>query len=74
MDGTAAEKVLSSYIGEMERVEGWLSPTTAYAMGTLLRWQTGRKETGGVADIGIRHGKSFLRWRLPPNPKIDCWQ
>lgn len=78
MRNSSAEKLLFDYIRGLDQVEGWLSPTTAYTMANLLWWQTDRKENGGVAEIGIHHGKSFLPLAIAAEPTdrlvaIDCF-
>ena len=48
------------YLRALDEVEGWCDPTTALAMMELLWMQEGAGEEGGIAEIGIHHGKSFL--------------
>lgn len=48
------------YLMEVDSVEGWLNPTAAMAMMELLWYQEAHNCAGGVAEIGIYHGKSFL--------------
>jgi len=67
------------YLNCIDEVEGWLSPTTGYAMGALLRWQSTRNETGDIAEIGIHNGKSFFPLAIAAEPDdrllaIDCFQ
>lgn len=69
---------LLEYLASIESIEGWLSPTTGYAMSAMLSWQSARNERGGIAEIGIHHGKSFLPLALSAESDdrllaIDCF-
>jgi cephalosporin hydroxylase len=56
------------YLREMDTVDGWCSPTTGLAMAELL-WQQERDGvSGGIAEIGVHHGKSFLFLALAARP------
>ena len=48
------------YLLRMDEVHGWLMPTTALAMLETCFFQEAAGTTGGLAEIGIHHGKSFL--------------
>lgn len=48
------------YMTELEKVEGWLSETTAHVIRTLLQWQTQNGVAGDVMEIGVHHGRLFL--------------
>jgi hypothetical protein len=48
------------YLAHIDSVEGWLVTTAAIAMIELLWYQEELGKSGGVAEIGIYHGKSFL--------------
>ena len=52
---------LSAYLeGGIGTVEGWLSPTTATMIATLLLAQTAQGVAGDVCEIGVHHGRLFL--------------
>ena len=52
---------LSAYLeGGIGNVEGWLSPTTATMIATLLLAQTEQGVAGDVCEIGVHHGRLFL--------------
>ncbi len=44
----------------LAQVEGWFEPESAEVMARLLLHQVGRGISGGVAEIGVHHGRSFL--------------
>jgi hypothetical protein len=44
----------------MRQVEGWLHPESAEVMGALLEHQLRAGISGGVAEIGVHHGKAFI--------------
>jgi hypothetical protein len=47
-------------VSGLNKVEGWLSPTSAHIMTALADQQTVDGSAGDLAEIGIHHGKSFL--------------
>ncbi len=52
---------LSAYLeGGIGNVEGWLSPTTATMIATLLLAQSAQGVSGDVCEIGVHHGRLFL--------------
>ncbi len=52
---------LSNYLEKgIGTVEGWLSPTTATMIATLLLAQTAQGVAGDVCEIGVHHGRLFL--------------
>jgi hypothetical protein len=48
------------YLTHMDDVHGWLMPTTALGIVETLLFQEDTGVAGGLAEIGIHHGKSFL--------------
>jgi predicted O-methyltransferase YrrM len=58
--GTVAER-LERYRAEgLAEVEGWFEPESAELMAALLLHQIEAGQGGGVAEIGVHHGRSFL--------------
>lgn len=55
--GMRPARYLLSGMGD---VEGWLVPTTAHIIATLVEEQTRLAIGGDLAEIGVHHGKSFL--------------
>lgn len=49
-----------SYFSQMERVEGWVQPTTAVMCHALSEHQVSRGIVGNVCEIGVHHGKYFI--------------
>jgi predicted O-methyltransferase YrrM len=45
---------------DMVKVHGWFTAESAEVMATLLAHQVATGVQGGVAEIGVHHGKSFL--------------
>lgn len=48
------------YFKEMESVEGWLLPTTAFLSHHLMVHQTEAGLSGNACEIGVHHGKYFI--------------
>ena len=44
----------------LHRVDGWLDPLSAVVIADLLTHQTALCVRGGIAEIGVHHGKLFL--------------
>ena len=44
----------------LAEVEGWFEPESAEVIASLLLHQVSRGLTGGIAEIGVHHGRSFL--------------
>lgn len=60
VSGTVAER-LARYRDEgLAEVEGWFEPESAELMAALLLHQIAAGRGGGVAEIGVHHGRSFL--------------
>lgn len=55
------------YLVEMEKVEGWLWPTTAHVIADLLVFQSEAGLRGNVMEIGVHHGKLFIILALGTN-------
>jgi hypothetical protein len=52
---------LSAYVSrDKERVAGWFARIDSQIFSELLTWQNAAGIRGGVAEIGVHHGKSFI--------------
>lgn len=60
MSGTVAERLERYRIEGLAAVEGWFEPESAELMAALLLHQIDLGQGGGVAEIGVHHGRSFL--------------
>ncbi|MEM8625588.1 MAG: class I SAM-dependent methyltransferase [Pseudomonadota bacterium] len=74
----AGETPLDRYFAALDGIEGWLSPTAAWIMAGLIDWQGAKGVPGGIAEIGIHHGKSFLPLAMATRDgdalhAIDCF-
>lgn len=54
------ELAVLRYFYNMNKVEGWLSDTTAHFIRNLLMWQSENKISGDLVEIGLHHGRLFL--------------
>jgi len=67
--GQSRSRVATYLAADFDRIEGWCSPTTAAMMAELLWFQESDGVPGGIAEIGIHHGKSFLVMALAARPE-----
>jgi len=58
--GTVAERLERYRTEGLAEVEGWFEPESAELMASLLLHQIDAGQRGGVAEIGVHHGRSFL--------------
>jgi hypothetical protein len=65
----ARRKAVRDYIERFHQVDGWCQPTAAAMLGELLWHQERAGIRGGIAEIGIHHGKSFIALALAARPK-----
>jgi len=68
-----------NYLKDMQAVEGWFDLSDALAMAECLAMQTREGIMGGIAEIGVHHGKSFIALAcaaLPGDPlyAIDIFE
>ncbi|MEM6677309.1 MAG: class I SAM-dependent methyltransferase [Pseudomonadota bacterium] len=75
----SSDERLTSYLAQLDRLEGWMYPTTGLLMGEVLRWQSAQGVSGGIAEIGVHHGKSFIALGLAAEAHdaliaIDCFE
>ena len=57
-----------NYLSHIDEVEGWYSATTALAMMELIWLQESDGVPGGLAEIGIHHGRSFIALAAAARP------
>ncbi|WP_310526130.1 class I SAM-dependent methyltransferase [Nocardioides sp.] len=60
MSKTVTERLERYRSDGLAQVEGWFEPESAELMASLLLHQIGLGLGGGVAEIGVHHGRSFL--------------
>lgn len=60
MSGSVAERLELYRVDGLAEVQGWFEPESAELMASLLVHQVDRGLGGGVAEIGVHHGRSFL--------------
>lgn len=60
VSGTVAERLDRYRTDGLAEVEGWFEPESAELMASLLLHQIDAGLAGGVAEIGVHHGRSFL--------------
>ena len=53
-------KLLNYTKAGKNRIEGWFAPVDARTFYELLTFQNENNIDGGVAEIGVHHGKSFV--------------
>jgi Methyltransferase domain len=57
---TVAERLERYRVDGLTEIEGWFEPESAELMASLLLHQVEAGLDGGVAEIGVHHGRSFL--------------
>ncbi len=60
MSATVVERLDRYRADGLAEVEGWFEPESAEVMASLLVHQLSLGLRGGVAEIGVHHGRSFL--------------
>lgn len=60
MSATVVQRLERYRADGLAEVEGWFEPESAEVMASLLVHQLDRGLGGGVAEIGVHHGRSFL--------------
>lgn len=56
------------YLAHLDEIDGWCSPTTALAMMELIWLQEADGVPGGLAEIGVHHGRSFIALAAAARP------
>lgn len=57
------------YLSRFGEVEGWCSHSAALAMMELISCQAQLGIPGGIAEIGVHHGKSFIALAIAARPE-----